>query len=546
MTGSEYFTLTSAAAMTALMALVGFNRPTWSRSYTTAARYRTALGAHVALYLLFLLALYALLARLAIDPDADAPADRSWVIWLSLAAVICVRCIAPIAGRLRQWVHRLGDIPYGAERFAKFLGETEFNAPENVHAQASALLAARGIDADRDWLPLAQPMHRLLRRTTELFIQLRAWEDAPKLAGFSREARNELFRLRQRFDRLTFRVSRALASIEQLGEIKQVFSERSSDCLELDNRLRKLVSDTIADVCDDIGLFYRDTCVLTARGVMATRSTRRGRDEAISALGFTPRTRRRSSPYRALVHAAGLLYAGLWIFFLVMPSARPPRGEDLPVGQRIPVITLIVLGALAVSIVPKLRWGFANGGLRRRTPWAFVVLAGACAVAFSVLVNLAAGALFLGGIEGAQLRLAAGAPYLHSGFFTAATMAWLVQDHRWMDVDSARAQRLGDAAVLGLAWLVASLIAIFLLWRSMAGFFNWTTLAIAAGGFVFGAVIGYVVPHRVRNNGLQRPNASLLPVSDFVDLPGKAPAQGVPIASARSSAVRESAEEVPA
>ncbi|SDC27884.1 hypothetical protein SAMN05444679_102130 [Variovorax sp. CF079] len=529
MSGADVFALAFAVAMTMLMASVGFNRPTWARSYTTAARYRMALTAHVVLYVLLLFTVYAFLARLTADPEASGPSDRFWVLWLSLAAVACVRAIAPIARRVRNWLHRLGDIPSGAGRFAKFLAETDFDANESVHAQARALLVARGIDAERDWLPLAQPMHRLLSRTTELFIQLRAWEEKPRFAGFSREAKNELFRLRQRFDRLTFRVSRALAFIEQLGEIKQVLSERAADCPELDDRLRKLVSDTIADVCDDISLFYRDTCVLTARGIMATEATRRGRDAAISRLGFTPKNSKASNPYRALLYAACLLYIGLWIFFLVVPSARPPKGTDLPLAQRIPVITLIVLGSLAVAIVPKLRWGFANGGLHRETPWAFVVLAGACAVVFSILVNLAAGALFLGGADGAWLRLTAGAPYLHSGFFTAGTVAWLVQDHRWTAVTSPRAQRLRDAAVLGLAWFAASLLAAFLLTRSMDGFIRWTTLAFVAGGFIFGSLIGYLIPHLVRNDGLHGPNAALLlPASDFDVLHEMKPAAGIP------------------
>ncbi|CAG1016561.1 hypothetical protein BURC_01392 [Burkholderiaceae bacterium] len=530
-----------ALTTTALLAWVGFNRPSWTRTYTTAVRYRFAVVAHIALYIVFLLVVYALLRRVAVAYEAVDPALRSSLMWLALVITACVRSVVPLSSRWRAWFHRMAGIPHQAGRFAKFLAETELEADEEIRTQAQAMLLSRGVDAEHDWLPLAQPMHRNLLKATQLFIQLRTWTDDSRYSGFAHEVKNELDHLRQRFDRLSFQVSRTLASIERLGELKRLFSERSaerpgtvgedgdaaSDRLdrEFDDHLRRLAGDMIADACEDVSLFYREACMLAARGVMATEATRKGRDRAIARLGFKPRQREARSPFGVLLNAAVLLYVGLWIFFLILPAEAPTVGgagagepqDPVSLGQRIAIITVNVLGALAIAIVPKRRWGFANAGLHQKTPVAFVVAAGTCAVLFAMLVNLAAGALLHGGWDGALRRLFEGAPYLHSAFLTAAAVAWLVQDHRWLGAKSARERHLRDAATFGSVWFVSSLMAqLILSGASMDAFMQWQTLAFATGGFVFGAVMGYAIPESVRDERLRRPGpAFALPLSDF-------------------------------
>jgi len=263
------------------------------------------------------------------------------------------------------------------------------------------------------------------------------------------------------------------------------------------------------------------------------------RDKAISRLGFAARRGETPNAYGILLHAAVLLYVGIWLIFLILPA----QDNNIGVSPLVAVITINVLGALAIAILPKRRWGFANAGLRQKTPVPFVIGAGACAVLFAVCVNLFAGSLLLGGWEGALKRLSDGAPYLHSPFFTAATVAWLVQDHRWIGTASARRRRLLDAATLGAMWFVSTLIARVLLADNAEAFFGWQMPVSMLIGFAFGAVLGYSIPGSVRDERC-RPSAAAftLPLSDFqassVIPQGAEPATPVPsLATAGERAV---------
>ncbi|MEZ2296411.1 hypothetical protein [Variovorax sp. RCC_210] len=532
-----------AAGLTVLMASAGFNRPSWSRSYTTARRYWTAVAVHAGLYLLMFMLCYGVLLRIM---GADAPRGsgaRTLVLWLALALVACLRSIAPLSLRVRARLHGAAGIPQQALSLAKFLAEMPFQAGSDVQAQARDMLRMRGIDAERDWLPLAQPLHQQMRRAAELFIQLRGWDQERALARYTREVTHELYRLRQRFDRLSFRVSRTLASIEQLGEIKVIAAEHGIDGnKELDDRLRHLVSDMISDVCEDIGLFYRDACVLAARGVLATNARQAGRNAALERMGFTACASEPDNLARAFGYAALLMLAGLWIFFVVLP---PDDGAGLSVGQRIAVILVIVLGTLAIAILPKFYFGFASAGLHRRTPPGFVVAAGACALGFSVLVNLAAGALIYGGMPGALQRLAEAASTLPSTFLTGALVAWLTQDHRWAAVDDPRARRGLDAALFGAAWLLSAVVSRGFAADTFAEFWTWRTLAAVVAGLVLGAAMGAAIPELARRRrepaardtvaASGEPKALSLPVPPIaayeLNLPASVPAP-VPVAQA--------------
>jgi hypothetical protein len=125
--------------------------------------------------------------------------------------------------------------------------------------------------------------------------------------------------------------------------------------------------------------------------------------------------------------------------------------------------------------------------------------AGLCAVLFAVIVQLTAGALLIGGIEGALRRLQGGSPWLLSVFGTGATLAWLVQDTRWVRTRSPRIRRLHDAVTLGAVWVLTTLVGHWL-----NGEINQhlvvplTLLKSALASFVFGGVIGYSIPERLR------------------------------------------------
>jgi len=491
-----HVTMVLAVGATMLLAAVGFNRPSWSRTYTTAWRFWWMAAANIGLYLLALMLIYGALVRLTSDEWVKDEGPRTLLLWLALLIVACLRAFAPVSWRLRDAMHRLAGIPMQAQGLARLLADAPLVADATTLAQAKDMLRMRGIDTDEVWLPVAQPLHQQMLKATELFIRLRDWDHKPQMEKYTREVAHEFYRLRQRFDRLSFRVSRTLASIEQLGEIKVVVGSHGvTGCEELDQRMRQLISDMIADVCEDISLFYRDACVLAARGVMTKYWRRGARAAAIERMGFTVRISERSSLVQVFAYAALLLLAGLWVFFIVLP---PNDGGGLGPVQRVCVILVIVMSTLAIAILPKFYFGFASGGLRRRTPAGFIAGAAVAALCAAVLINLVAGALLYGGIGGAVRRVTEAIPYLPSSFLTAASVAWLAQDHRWAMIEGSMARRLCDAAVFGLTWMAASVVARWIDADAPGELANWTTLKWAGAGMVFGALMGALVPEMVR------------------------------------------------
>jgi hypothetical protein len=483
----------------ALCASVGFNRPSWSRSYTTAARYRTALGAHVTLYLLLMLIIYAALRRgFVIYQGHEANADQSYEVVLVWFALVITLCVQAISTRPRAWLQRMAGIPGHAKGVAALLAGGKLFAQAAIIERARSTLLSRGIDSESDWLPLARPAHRLLLRATALFVQIREWEDLPGLAKFACEAKHDLDLQRRRFDRLSIRVSRTLASIERLGEIRHQFSRDAApnaSSAEVDGLIKKIVGDLIADSCEDIGAFYDDACLLAVRGAMTTEPTRKGRRALIRHLGFFEPSSMDSPGYGILAAAGLLLYAGVWLIFLILPS----QTVDIPAKELIAVISLIVFGSISIAVVPKLRWGFANTGLHDRTPVAFVLGAGSCALLFAVVVQLGAGALLIGGVQGALERLHSGSPWLCSVFGTGASLAWLVQDNRWLATRSARTRRFKDAAILGSVWVLGTVVGKWLdLEINHHVIDPLPLLEFAATSFMFGALIGYAVPECIR------------------------------------------------
>jgi len=483
-----------------LCASVGFNRPTWSRSYTTAARYRLALAAHITLFLLLMLIVYAILRRgLTVDARAEGrpdPVSETALVWMSLAITLCVRAVST---QPRRWLQRMAGIPGHAKHRAAFLAAGEFEPDAKFVEQARATLLSLGIDLDSDWLPPARPTHRLLLRATALFIQLREWEFSRRFTGFAREAKNDFDLQRRRFEHLSFRVSRTLASIERLAEIKHQFTQSTPNPspTEVDGLMKKIVNDLIADSCEDIIAFYDDACLLAVRGAMLTQPTRKGRNALLRKLGFRRPTPPVRAGYGILIPTGLLVYVGMWLFFLILPTPQ----ADIHAKALIAVVSIVLLGSISMAIIPKRRWGFANTGLRGHTPYSFVIGAGVCAVLFSVIVQLTAGALLIGGIAGALERLHASSPWMLGVFATAATMAWLVQDTRWEHTPSRRMRRLRDAAVFGAVWASTALVGEGLDFEiNHHLILSLTLVKTVLGSFVFGGLIGYTIPEGVRVN----------------------------------------------
>jgi len=406
-------------------------------------------------------------------------------------------CARFVSTRPRRWLQRLAGVPRYALREAAALAGGELTPNEAALKEARATLLSRGIDTSSDWLPPAEPVYRQLERATALFIQLRAWDDDPQFARFRREAKNEIEMLRRRFERLSFRVSRALTVIERLGEVRHRANPagtRETSTPELDRLIKKIVNDLITEVCEDIRFFYEDTCLVATRGVLATQSTLKTRKTYLVGLGFAPSRPPLNSGYAILIPMAVLLYAGISLLFLILP----PQVVDLNRKALIAVVSLTSFGALAMAIVPKLHWGFANVGLHERTPTVFILGSGLCAVLFAVLVNLGAGAWLMGGAHGALLRLEDSLPWMFGIFASAATMAWLIQDNRWQSSLDANKRRRSDAVVLGLAWLLATAVGDSI--RAAGGNdMNYVyVLYSGLGSFVLGAVVGYIIPEFVR------------------------------------------------
>jgi hypothetical protein len=500
--------LVAAVLLAGLFGATGFNRPSWSRSHTTAAFYWMALGLHVCVYVLILLSCFAVLAFASRYADrAGVPAGPATLVWVALALTFVVRAVPALSRRPRAWLHGVAGIPAKAQRFAKVLAESELACRPDIREEARAILESRGIDADRDWLPLARPAHRQLEKATELFLQLRKWEEDPRFASFLVEARNDFNRLRQRFDRLSIRVARTFGAIERLADLKEVVSRRSTATAsqdsdvdgtegEVDEILRRLVPDMIADSCEDISGFYRDACLMTARGVLVTERLRSGRDAAIERLGFRPGRVDHARTLRPLAYTAALLFAGILLYFLLRPGKT-----DQPALLAL-LITTNLMGAVLCAVWPKTRWAFANSGLREKAPVGFVLLAGAAAVVLAVVVNAAFA--FDGSLDSVKSQLDRARYYLHSSFMTAAAVAWLVQDHRWSRLEPALRRRF-DALALGGVWMFSTLLSIVLrhqgteqpadaLWVTLASE-GWWRLPV---WFVLGAAVGYGLPGSFR------------------------------------------------
>src|SRR5690606_3775272 len=184
-----FASLMLTAVAVAMSGGFGFNRPGWIRSYTTPARYRMAAAAHIGLCGVFMAMVYvALLSVMRLQTGA-----WTWsvgALWLALLMTLAMRWTHWWRDGPLSWLHKVAGVPRDAHDLARQLAESRCEIRAPLHEDVRALLQSRGIDADGDWLPLAQPAHRLLSQSTALFLQVRDWERQPDLRVFCMEAKH--------------------------------------------------------------------------------------------------------------------------------------------------------------------------------------------------------------------------------------------------------------------------------------------------------------------------------------------------------------------
>ncbi|SIT37112.1 membrane hypothetical protein [Paraburkholderia piptadeniae] len=506
--------ITLAAVPVLLIASRVFGEPSWSRSYTTAARYRGAWLAYIVLHVIMLVAVCAALRR---------GWGEQGTVWIGLGIIMPLSACSGIMRHPRAWLHRQADIPSKAHDLAKELAEGRFTIDMATRENAKRLLVKRGVDVDDEWAGLDVPAQRLLDATA-LFLALCRWQSDRHYRFFMREADNEFYALRCHFDQLSLRIPRTFDSIRCIGEMLHLFrGDRDADAnapiVEFQGISRRVVNDLIMDACKDITAFYDEACLFAARGALVRHVSGRRRAALLHAMGFEYEDDLRPTPLGVLAKAGLLLYAGIWSVTLILPNQIPQHDhhiQDISNAARVAMITIIVLTALGITIFTKQRWGFANAGLDGRTPLRFLIGAGVCASLFATVVNLATGALLLGGWHGALVRLSFGWPFLHFSGVTAIAVGWLVQDHRWRRTPRAGMRRLFDALLLSLVWIVASSLSVLMM--NVAAFDHGSVadrLLMALNNappilgpgvrygmpfvsLVFGAVIGATVAESVR------------------------------------------------
>jgi hypothetical protein len=490
----DFFTLI-AIAILALYAFQRFNRPSWARSYATFKRFNYARVVYIIIHVLVFLVVLTVVRPLLFGPGH---ALLSLLITLAIMST-------ELGDWLRSVLHKSARVPRQAHKFASHLLDAALVPSATVKREVEAMMRSRSIPSEAETFEIAWPLLRQFERASHLFVQIRDWEKNPKFRRFLRETDVEFDTLRQQYDTLSLRVSRVLRSVERIGEIKNFSDQRAPDLhdddhleADIDDRLRRLSGDLIADICDDVRNFYRLACTFTARGILASSLSRKQRDTTVMALGFQGYENMEiRDEVQVLLLAGLLLYLGIWIFFLLAPTpttAMRPR-------TLVFIITLNV--AISVSLgLAKVRWGFANSGWHQKTPYRFLLSAGLLAVVLGSLINALAGFVVIGGVNGAIERWIEGSIYLPNLFMTTAAIGWLVQDERWGRASAIRA-RLYDAATIsgvwaGCAFVARELLAPLVYTDAMLRNIHGHTAFAVVGGLVLGGILGLLVPSLFR------------------------------------------------
>ncbi|HEY1327399.1 MAG TPA: hypothetical protein VGI14_10705 [Casimicrobiaceae bacterium] len=536
-----YVTLVLGACIVGIVAASRFGRPSWYRTYTTEARFdlSQALFAmlHVGVYFVLCLIVLRIGRAYVVDKASDlwALVQLSPVL-LGMVAVV----VLPMIGWLDRWprevLHRLAGAPSEGLRLAHVLESADFVASGDVDEETRALLERRGIDVTADCVDPARVALDQFVKATHLFLRLRAWASGPRYESFLMETRHDFDRLRQRFDDLSLKVARTFDHIERIGTLSYFLTSANATleatgayAVAAMNRaepaekpgwnpadmVRKLVEDLLSDLHDEIARFLKDARLLAARAVLTSEMTERGRAASLSRLGFRITQQAVRPSYEVLVFVGAGIFSICWLFLTLLYAADPGPGV-LRNGSLAMLIAIVQGAALAVAVVPKTLWRFANSGLTGHTPWGFVIGAGAVAFFVSMLINAIVG-LFIGQ---PMERLFMSLPWWPMALATASIAAFLVQDKRWARVESLRQRRLLDAASMAGGWCAGNLLGSKVLspfaaqWAehllghgigsgqtTLAGCTTetCTTLVGLAFSTLIGAVIGWIVPHTFRD-----------------------------------------------
>ena len=511
----ELHSVDFAIGLVAVIWLAGrrFNTPRPVRTYTTAMRYFWGRAA----YVIAGVALYALLYSLGCAVGLREAAALGALVLIGLAVRL------PGTSHVDRWfrakLQRLIGSPSEAHRLASALAIAPFAPAPAVREEVRFVLQGRGYELDNGWLPIAEPIRDLWFRAAALFQQVHQWERDPRFGCFASMASDEFDVLRQRFDQLSLKVVRVLETIEQLGRLwicadgdaepSAAARARPSDATQQRFRtdLRAIVTRLLADLRQDLAFFNHNLCLFAARGILTECVWARGRHRQLAKLGFELPP---EGPSTKEVLGCALLLGCTFVFivavFLVFGtpvwSGRvPDLSHDLP---RVAKIALIQVLAVAVAVVPKQLYGFANENLRGETPWGYVLGAGLAAALLAVPLHVA----FFIWLKGGSLSEVAAMPssvramfaWLVMPFAAAASLAFLIQDGRWARIHSPFRRRLADVPFLlgtfGLALCAARVLQYLLtgrVWSFDAAVRNACLIAFLAVG------IGYMIPNRFRH-----------------------------------------------
>jgi hypothetical protein len=476
-----------------------FNTPRPVRTYTKATRYFWGCTAYAVAGVVAYAGLE-LLVRTTF-PQFAAYAALAAVALLGLAVRL------PGASRLDRWaresLQRAIGYPSEAHRLAAALAVAPFIPDPAVRDEVKFVLRGRGYELDDAWLPVAEPIRELWFRAAALFQQVRGWERDPRFGSFAWAAHDEFDVLRHRFDQLSLKVVRVLETIEQLGGLwvsadgdaaRADRSEAAQQRFRTD--LRAIVSRLLADLRQDLAFFNHNLCLFAARGILTECVWAPGRQRQLARLGFElppegPSTTR-------VLAFAFLFYVVVFAVFLTPILTGTVAGlyENL---LKITMIALTQVLAVAIAVVPKQLFGFANENLRGETPWGYVLGAGIAAALLAVPLQFAFFTWLKGGTVGDVGAMTNGVramfAWLVMPFATAASLAFLIQDGRWGRIGSPFGRRLADVLVLvgalGLALCAVRGLQYLLtgnLWAADVAVRNaWLTAVIAAG-------LGYMIP----------------------------------------------------
>lgn len=497
-----------------LLAARRIDAPTPIRGYTTRACYLSGVGLYALVGALIYAAFYQLAAAMLAIAASSATSPSAAFIALSLSlALPSMPGTCRLDARLRAGIRRMIGFPTQAHRIAAALGGARMNPDPEMERELKSVLALRGYDPVDSWLPAAQPTRELWHGAAKLFLRIRGWEKDGRHDRFLRGESQEFARIRQWFDRLSLKVVRIRDAIDRLGElwvqVDDTTAQESAVSATTDlgackrqsgETIRRVVSEMLFELREDIGLFNKSLCLFAARGVLATAATARQRRRQFRELGYTLSVERPSTA--VLLIWVFAIYFVIFLLMLTLPQWSTGEWSTHRVVDefvRIARIAAVQVGAVAVAILPKRLFGFANEDLRGRTPWLFVVGAGVCATLLALAINTGVLAVMYRG-DDFRDHFARSAPWLFMPFVTASLVAFLVQDSRWSGIASGIRRRAADATVMVIGIAAASNAAFALKslmpGTSPSGGSGWWIAPLAA--VLIGTGIGALVPSACR------------------------------------------------